>query len=65
MGTIAPAGEAGSGSSAHLHITVWETSDEGNWSRRAIPFTGNVAIEGESFPADGSGNDWRGYIFNP
>ena len=65
MGTIAPAGEAGSGSSAHLHITIWETSDEGNWSRRAIPFTGNVAIEGVEFPTTGAGNDYLGYTFNP
>lgn len=65
MGTIAPAGEAGSGSSAHLHITIWETSDEGNWSRRAIPFAGNVAIAGVEFPATGAGNDYRGYTFNP
>lgn len=65
MGTIAPAGEAASGSSAHLHITVWETSDEGNWSRRAIPFTGDVAISGEEFPPTGSGNDYLGYAFNP
>jgi murein DD-endopeptidase MepM/ murein hydrolase activator NlpD len=65
MGTIAPAGEAGSGSSAHLHITVWATEDEGNWSRNAIPFTGAVAIEGIAFPATGTGNDYRGYTFNP
>jgi len=65
MGTIAPAGEAASGSSAHLHITIWETSDEGNWSRRAVPFSGNVAIEGVEFPATGAGNDYRGYTFNP
>jgi len=65
LGTIAPAGEAGSGSSAHLHITVWETDDEGNWSRRAIPFTGRAAIEGANFPATGAGNDHRGYTFVP
>ncbi len=65
MGTIAPAGEAASGSSAHLHITVWETADEGNWSRQAIPFTGNVAISGVEFPPTGSGNDYLGYTFNP
>jgi uncharacterized protein YraI len=65
MGTIAPAGEAGSGSSAHLHITVWESSDEGNWSRNAIPFSGATAIEGIEFPATGAGNDHRGYTFNP
>lgn len=65
MGMIAPAGEAASGSSAHLHITIWETSDEGNWSRRAVPFSGNVAIEGIDFPATGAGNDHLGYTFNP
>jgi uncharacterized protein YgiM (DUF1202 family) len=65
MGTIAPAGEAGSGSSAHLHITVWETSDGGNWSRVAVPFTGQLAISGTNFPATGAGNDYLGYTFNP
>ncbi len=65
MWMIAPAGEAASGSSAHLHITIWETSDEGNWSRRAVPFSGNVAIEGIDFPATGAGNDHLGYTFNP
>ena len=65
MGMIAPAGEAASGSSVHLHITIWETSDEGNWSRRDVPFSGNVAIEGIDFPATGAGNDHLGYTFNP
>lgn len=53
------------GAAARLHITVWETSDEGNWSRQAVPFSGNVAIEGVDFPATGEGNDYRGYTFNP
>jgi uncharacterized protein YraI len=65
LGTIAPAGEAGNGGSPHLHITMWETSDEGNWSRNAIPFTGRAAIAGIEFPATGTGNDYRGYAFNP
>nr|MBA2670948.1 SH3 domain-containing protein [Gemmatimonadota bacterium] len=65
LGTIAPAGQLGAGSRPHLHITIWETSDGGNWSRRAIPFTGNVAIAGASFPATGAPNTHRGITFNP
>jgi len=65
LGMIAPAGRAGSGSSAHLHITVWTTSDEGNWSRRAHPFTGRFSIEGTDFPSTGARNDHRGYTFRP
>ena len=65
LGTIAPAGQFGAGSTPHLHITVWETADEGNWSRVAIPFTGRVAIADIEFPETGAGNDYRGYAFNP
>jgi SH3-like domain-containing protein len=65
LGTIAPAGQFGAGSNPHLHISIWETSDGGNWSRVAIPFTGRVAIEGIEFPSNGSGNQWRGYDFTP
>lgn len=65
LGTIAPAYQFGAGSNPHLHISIWETHDDGNWSRIAIPFTGRVAIEGIEFPADGSGNQWRGFDFTP
>lgn len=65
IGVLAPAGVAGAGSTPHLHITIWETDDEGNWSRRAIPFTGQVALGGREFPADGSSYQWTGTIINP
>ncbi len=65
LGTIAPAGQFGAGSTPHLHITIWETADGGNWSRVAIPFTGNVSIAGTSFPATSGGNQWRGFTFTP
>ena len=65
IGTIAPAGVAGGGSTPHLHITMWETDDEGNWSRRAVPFTGELALESENFPSDGSAYQWTGTIIVP
>jgi uncharacterized protein YraI len=65
MGVVSPPGQGANGGNPHLHITVWSTTDEGNWSRNAIPFTGNVAIAGIEFPETGTGNDHRGYAFNP
>jgi uncharacterized protein YgiM (DUF1202 family) len=65
IGVLAPAGVAGAGSTPHLHISIWETDDEGNWSRRAIPFTGRVALGGREFPADGSSYQWTGTIVVP
>ena len=65
LGVIAPANAAGNGGSPHLHITAWTTADEGNWSRRAQPFTGRFAIAGAIFPSTGDRNDYLGYEFNP
>lgn len=65
LGQIAPAGQAASGSTAHLHITIWETDDGGNWSRRAVPFVGNLALSGVEFPDQGSSFDHTGAIVNP
>jgi uncharacterized protein YgiM (DUF1202 family) len=65
IGVLAPAGVAGAGSTPHLHISIWETDDEGNWSRRAIPFAGQVALGGREFPADGSSFQWTGTIVVP
>jgi uncharacterized protein YgiM (DUF1202 family) len=65
LGVIAPANSAGNGGSPHLHITAWTTADEGNWSRRAQPFTGRFAIAGATFPSTGDSNDYLGYEFNP
>ena len=42
----------------HIHLTLWQTNDGGNWDRHAAPFTGQFAISGNSFPADGSAYQW-------
>lgn len=65
LGVLAPAGVAGAGSTPHLHISMWETDDEGNWSRRAVPFSGQYALNGAEFPSNGSGYQWTGFVFNP
>lgn len=65
LGYIANAGEAASGRNAHLHITIWETDDGGNWSRRAVPFVGNLALSGVEFPDRGQSFDHTGALVNP
>ncbi|MBA2276336.1 MAG: SH3 domain-containing protein, partial [Chloroflexia bacterium] len=65
LGTISGPGGGGNGGFPHLHITVWETNDGGNWSRMAVPFTGRTAISGVEFPNSGAGNDHRGFVFTP
>lgn len=65
VGTIAAPGGGGNGGFPHLHITAWSTSDGGNYSRQAIPFTGSVAISGKEFPADGSSQQYTGVEFTP
>jgi uncharacterized protein YraI len=65
VGTIAAPGGGGNGGFPHLHITAWSTSDGGNFSRQAIPFTGSVAISGKEFPADGSSQQYTGVEFTP
>ena len=50
LGTVAPAGEAGNGGSPHIHLTVWQTDDGGNWSRNPRPFTGDLAVDGYDLP---------------
>lgn len=65
LGQIAPAGQAASGSTAHLNITIWETDDGGNSSRRAVPFVGNLALSGVEFPDQGESFDHTGAIVNP
>ncbi|MEJ7840076.1 MAG: SH3 domain-containing protein, partial [Thermomicrobiales bacterium] len=65
LGYIANAGEAASGRNAHLHITIWETDDGGNWSRRAVPFVGNLALSGVEFPDQGQSSDHTGALVNP
>ena len=65
IGTIAPAGEGASGSTAHLHISVWATDDGGNWSRQSVPFTGSLAISGNEYFNSGVGYEHTGTVINP
>lgn len=65
LGTIAPPGGGGNGGFPHLHITVWATTDGGNWSRTAVPFVGQLAISGVEFPDTGASYEHTGYTFNP
>ena len=43
----------------------WETTDGGNWSRTAAPFTGVYGIAGEDFPYTGGSNAWAGTLIYP
>jgi uncharacterized protein YgiM (DUF1202 family) len=65
LGTIAYPGGGGNGGFPHLHLTLWATDDGGNWSRSAVPFTGQNAISGVEFGDDGTYSDHAGYIFYP
>ena len=60
LGTVAPPGEGGNGGYPHIHVTLWETTDGGNWSRVAVPFTGSYAMDGYDFPAMSS-TTWNQY----
>lgn len=65
IGTVSPSGGEGFQQVPHIHLTLWQTNDGGNWDRHAVPFTGQFAISGNSFPADGSAYQWSGFDFNP
>lgn len=65
LGSIAAAGDAGTGSAAHLHISLWQTSDGGNWDRHAVPFTGQFAISGDDFPDIGGADQYSGTLVYP
>src|SRR5688500_15202688 len=43
LGTVSPPGGGGNGGWPHIHVTIWQTTDGGNWSRNAIPFTDTYA----------------------
>ncbi|CAN5699894.1 hypothetical protein BH09CHL1_BH09CHL1_15440 [soil metagenome] len=62
IGHISGPGENGNMGFDHIHITLWETTDGGNWSRVAVPFVGDYGIAGQSFP---DGTEWYGTTFNP
>jgi uncharacterized protein YgiM (DUF1202 family) len=65
IGTVSFPGGEGFQQVPHIHLTLWQTSDGGNWDRHAAPFTGQFTISGNSFPADGSAYQWSGYEFTP
>jgi len=65
IGTISGPGGPGFAGTPHIHFTLWETTDQGNWSRVAAPFVGEYAISGEEFPDIGGGNQHRGVQFTP
>ena len=62
LGTVAPPGSSGNGGTSHIHVTLWQTTDQGNWSRNAQPFTGAYGIDGSNFPAlsDSTQNQYLG-----
>ena len=65
IGTISTAGGEGFVQFSHVHFTVWASTDGGNWSRQAVPFTGQNSISGNSYPDVGGSQQWTGTIFNP
>lgn len=50
LATVAGPGQAANGGWPHLHVTLWQTNDGGNWSRIGVPFTDSHAFEGYDFP---------------
>jgi uncharacterized protein YraI len=65
LGAISGPGGPGFAGTPHLHFTLWSSSDNGNWDRQAVPFTGQYAISGMDFPDSGGGNTFGGTEFQP
>jgi uncharacterized protein YraI len=65
LGEISGPGGPGFAGTPHVHFTLWTSSDNGNWDRQAVPFTGQYAIAGLDFPGGGSGNQYAGTEFSP
>ena len=65
LGAVAWPWEKQNGGSPHLHLTLWQTNDGGNWSRIAAPFTGPYAIEGVDFPDWAMADQHRGTVVWP
>ncbi len=63
LGEISGPGGPGFAGTPHLHFTLWATSDNGNWDRQAVPFTGQYAISGMDFPD--AGGTHQGVEFSP
>ncbi|MFT4039681.1 MAG: SH3 domain-containing protein [Thermomicrobiales bacterium] len=65
MGVISGPGGPGYAEQPHLHFTLWTSSDDGNWDRHAVPFTGPFAIEGLDLPDKGGRSQYAGTTFEP
>jgi len=65
IGTVSYAGGEGFVQFSHVHFTVWATTDGGNWSRQAVPFTGQNTISGNSYADVGGRQQWTGTLFSP
>ena len=65
VGTVSGPGGPGFVGIPHVHFTLWETADGGNWSRAAAPFVGAYAIAGQAFPDTGGANQHAGATFTP
>jgi hypothetical protein len=65
LGEISGPGGPGFMGTAHVHLTLWGTSDNGNWDRHAEPFTGQYTISGMDFPDTGGGDTYGGTQFSP
>ncbi|CAN5691306.1 SH3 domain-containing protein [soil metagenome] len=65
IGFVSGPGQEGFVQFAHLHITVWATTDGGNWSRQAVPFSGQNSISGNSYPEIGGTQQWTRTLFYP
>ncbi|MEA2584843.1 MAG: hypothetical protein QOF33_2928 [Thermomicrobiales bacterium] len=65
IGYISGPGGDGNMGFDHLHLSLWATDDGGNWSRVAVPFTGQNAIAGVEYPETGGYSQWSGTVFYP
>ncbi len=65
IGTISPEGGEGFVQVPHIHMTLWQTNDGGNWNRVAAPFTGQFTISGNDLPSNGTAYQWSGFEFEP
>jgi uncharacterized protein YraI len=65
LGAISGPGGPGYMGVAHVHFTLWDTSDGGNWDRHAEPFTGPYKISGMDFPDVGGSSEYEGTEFRP
>lgn len=65
IGTVAPDGEASNGGIAHPHLSLWSTSDGGNWDRTSEPFVGAFAMSGMEFYNSGVAFEHTGTVFYP